>query len=500
VIENGHRRYTKARLPSGEFHILGRGAYGTVYKYEKASRHHGRPAKSKAIKFIFLSSVTTANDAIREATRLSKVQHPNLVRCTDQFVVQESRWSDYQLCIVMDLVSGGDLCTLLARMHNDDEHFNELEVLRILQQIVEVLEHLHSKEIMHRDLKPENVFIDENSRTPQGAMHIKVGDLGLAYKSEQRRKAFHVHQKWQSPTPKRRVAAYRASMEPPPGTCGYIAPELWAGAALDFPIDLWSSGILLFDMASTGRDVMSVIESSGVEIYEWERRWGDPALLFDRQSRACEDEEVASTSRQYNTSSPRGRNRAESGPDLALPARPRLRSAGDSSPRSSQKKGVARRTPEALTAMTGVERVKDMKAVCDLLERTLRVDPAERIKAATLREAVEKAIETQINPPATIDMMNMTWDPAAMRNSADLRESTSMRGSATSTTNPLQLKRSRTTGSMRRSIDLRKSTSMQAAEDSNLLEHSPKSLGQLQEEPVSTSGGSPLRLVKSGSF
>jgi len=280
-IRNGDTRYQKVRLETGDFDCLGVGGGGTVYKYKKQNNEY------KAIKFIPLKSADTANSWIREATRLSNCVHPNLVRCTDQFVVHENGWrgyfNPYQLCIVMDLVGGGDLLDLLRAK---EDTFDQLEVLQIALPIADAVAHLHSLGILHRDLKPENIFVDMSA----GERNIKVGDLGSATNPDDAHKPWNDwHHRFQSRAPRSKTDTKTNSevAASTGGTEGYIAPELWVqGEELDYPIDIWSFGMVLFDLATNLQPITDVFRIGGLQVMEEDIQ--DPALVFARQKRIAQ--------------------------------------------------------------------------------------------------------------------------------------------------------------------------------------------------------------------
>lgn len=105
------------------------------------------------------------------------------------------------------------------------------EYWRILRQILEALSHIHSQGIIHRDLKPMNIFIDRNN-------DVKVGDFGLAK---------NIH---------RTVAVAKAAEIPSSyddltsniGTTLYIAVEMLKGGNYDEKVDMYSLGIIFFEM------------------------------------------------------------------------------------------------------------------------------------------------------------------------------------------------------------------------------------------------------------
>jgi serine/threonine protein kinase len=158
----------------------------------------------------------------REARAISRLNHPHICTLYD---IGSERGTDY---LVMELIPGD---TLTTRMRG--EAAPEGEVVRLGIQIAEALGAAHQAGVVHRDLKPGNLIV-----TPGG--NIKVVDFGLA-KATGAEPAY---------------AADATQLETSPGiilgTVAYMSPEHAKGAAIDERSDIFSLGVVLFQLA-TGR-------------------------------------------------------------------------------------------------------------------------------------------------------------------------------------------------------------------------------------------------------
>ena len=136
----------------------------------------------------------------------------------------------------MELVEGEDLSDRLRRGPLPID-----ETLRIARQIAEALEAAHERGIVHRDLKPANVKV-----TADG--HVKVLDFGLA-------KALEASPGGQiaSDGLTNTLSAANTRAGVIMGTAAYMSPEQASGAVVDKRADVWSFGVVLFEMLSDRR-------------------------------------------------------------------------------------------------------------------------------------------------------------------------------------------------------------------------------------------------------
>jgi serine/threonine protein kinase len=158
----------------------------------------------------------------REAKVLASLNHPNIAQI---YGIEESNGVR---ALVMELVPGGPLNGPLA-----------LEAaLNYAKQIADALEAAHDKGIVHRDLKPANIMI-----TPEGV--VKVLDFGLAAVPSRNPEGDPAS------SPTMTIAATQAGMIM--GTAAYMSPEQAAGKPVDKRADIWSYGVVLFEMLTGKR-------------------------------------------------------------------------------------------------------------------------------------------------------------------------------------------------------------------------------------------------------
>jgi serine/threonine-protein kinase len=217
---------------------LGEGGMGVVYRAHDMKL--GRDVAIKALPDAFANDSDRLQRFQREAQVLALLNHPNIAQI---YGLEES---DKTRCIVMELVEGETLQERLKRGAIPID-----EALPIAKQIAEALEAAHEKGIVHRDLKPANIKVSSDGK-------VKVLDFGLA-KALQEQQPSNLSN---SPT-----LVTAASM---PGvilgTAAYMSPEQARGSEADYRSDIFSFGVVLYEMftrkqAFTGDTVSDILAS-----------------------------------------------------------------------------------------------------------------------------------------------------------------------------------------------------------------------------------------------
>jgi eukaryotic-like serine/threonine-protein kinase len=195
------------------------GGMGVVYR-----AHDGHLERDVAVKVLAparLSDPLACKRFHNEAIILSKLSHPNII------AVHDFDTQDGIAFLIMEYVTGQ---TLSARLQTGP--LTQEEVVHIGRQIAAAVQEAHDQNIIHRDLKPENVIL-----TPKG--QVKVAEFGLATV------VFPVVGTAANPnvTRDREIS----------GTLPYMPPEQLRGGPADFRSDIYSTGAVLYELATGQR-------------------------------------------------------------------------------------------------------------------------------------------------------------------------------------------------------------------------------------------------------
>ncbi|MBY0507964.1 MAG: protein kinase [Bryobacteraceae bacterium] len=203
---------------------LGSGGMGEVYKARDTRLN--RFVAIKVLRSDLVANASRKQRFIQEAQAASALNHPNIVTVHDIF---EHEGTD---CLVMEYVPGKTLDALIPR-----QGLRLNEALRIAVQVAEGLRKAHAAGIVHRDIKPSNVIVSDDGP-------VKILDFGLAKLTE----AAPVSQDDATLTVRPQTEEGTVM-----GTVAYMSPEQAEGKKVDARTDIFSFGVLLYEMLSGRR-------------------------------------------------------------------------------------------------------------------------------------------------------------------------------------------------------------------------------------------------------
>lgn len=154
-------------------------------------------------------------ETLTEAIVMSKLTHKNIIKYYESFIENE------ELHIVMSYSNDGDLSNKIEKRAKIHCPFDENKIWDVLIQVTEGLDYIHSHRILHRDIKSGNIFLDKNG-------DVKIGDFGLG-----------------------RVLGSKSNYaNTVVGTPLYFSPEVCEEQKYDEKSDIWSFGVLLYEMCA----------------------------------------------------------------------------------------------------------------------------------------------------------------------------------------------------------------------------------------------------------
>jgi serine/threonine protein kinase len=199
--------------------LLGQGGMGEVFKAQDSRL--GRWVAIKVLSADKVNDPERKSRFIQEARAVSALNHPHIVTLYD---IVHSEGLDF---LVMEYVAGQSLDRLVS-----SQSLQMLEAVRYAAQIANALMAAHAAGIVHRDIKPANVMVTSESQ-------VKVLDFGLAKLDPQ------------TQAQSRRFTLTEAGTVM--GTVAYMSPEQASGRAADHRTDIFSLGIVLYEMLAGER-------------------------------------------------------------------------------------------------------------------------------------------------------------------------------------------------------------------------------------------------------
>jgi len=216
------RRELKPGQMIGTYRVLGQlghGGMGVVYK-----AHDTKLKRTVALKLLPVASALYGDEQsllLREARAASALTHPNIA------TIYEVNEHDGIAFIALEYVEGGSLGSHAAGIP-----LKTTRVIRIGMQLADALDEAHRRGVIHRDIKPANIMLDVRGQ-------VKILDFGIAKLADRRPGETGQPPHLSDPTV-------------PRGSAPYVSPEQARGLAVDHRTDIFSLGVVLYELA-TGR-------------------------------------------------------------------------------------------------------------------------------------------------------------------------------------------------------------------------------------------------------
>jgi eukaryotic-like serine/threonine-protein kinase len=198
--------------------LLGVGGMGEVYLARETKLN--RLVALKILPSQFVADAERTSRFEREAQALSALNHPNLITIYEVGVIEDLHF------IAMEFVEGQSLREVMS------SPLKLRDVLAIVSQVAEALSAAHQSGIIHRDIKPDNIMVRADG-------YVKVLDFGLAKLSEAA----------PSSGPQGEAIAYTQAGTAM-GTLAYMSPEQATGETIDHRTDIWSLGVVLYELVT----------------------------------------------------------------------------------------------------------------------------------------------------------------------------------------------------------------------------------------------------------
>ena len=215
---------------------LGEGATAVVYRAEDLAL--GRPVALKLLPQTLSVDLGKIARFQHEARTTSTLNHPNI--CT----IYEIDQHEGRHFIVMEYLEGRPLSRVI-----DGRPIENYRLIELAIQIADGLDAAHEARVIHRDLKPANIYVTQRD-------HVKLLDFGLATLM---------------PSGTLKSASSATWLSEPGGTGPYMSPEQTLGEPLDTRSDLFSLGVVLYEMATGARPFTGITHAALIDAIRQER-------------------------------------------------------------------------------------------------------------------------------------------------------------------------------------------------------------------------------------
>lgn len=185
--------------------IIGKGAFSIIYK-----GYHRYTKKTVAIKEISLETLNKYESHLKRETEImKKINHPNIVKLIETIIDDKTE----NVYLIMEYYDRGDFSKFLKK-----RPLREKYAIKYLKQISNGLKYLLQNNIIHRDLKPQNILVSKVGT-------LKISDFGFA-----------------------RYFDKDILIQTICGSPMYMAPEIMKNKKYDYKSDLWSIGVIFYEM------------------------------------------------------------------------------------------------------------------------------------------------------------------------------------------------------------------------------------------------------------
>lgn len=208
VKEGLERECNKEDFEALDERALGKGGFGQVWKVK--NKHTDKVYAIKVINKQFILKENMSDQINREIEIMYRTNHPHIIKLYNHYE------DDDNFYLILELASKGQLYNLLKKLKRLDEK----TVAQIMRETISAVKYLHSLNppIIHRDIKPENILLDYENRA-------KLADFGWSNFLENNK-----------------------TRDTLAGTPEYLAPEMVMKSGHDEGVDIWSIGVLIFEL------------------------------------------------------------------------------------------------------------------------------------------------------------------------------------------------------------------------------------------------------------